>query len=187
MAGESALASPPQTEGDLHKALNFAQDDDNNESDNFLCLPIIDDLRQANLLSQLLQQRWAWVGGDKVWGKEGTEGWVRERCAEHASCLLITSFSLIAQQSHAISSIRRACRVLRRLRPRLPSPQKRNHPPVLPAQTRQSVTQKYLATLAGTAGFCLQRLQPEVRQVAAPQRGGFQQNAHSHLPQGQKT
>jgi hypothetical protein len=25
MAGESALASPPQTEGDLHKALNFAQ------------------------------------------------------------------------------------------------------------------------------------------------------------------
>ncbi len=47
---------------------------------------------------------------------------MRERCAAHASCPLITSFSLIAQQSHAISSIRRACHALRRLRPCLPSP-----------------------------------------------------------------
>jgi hypothetical protein len=53
---------------------------------------------------------------------EGRDRWVREHCAAHASCPLITSFSLIAQQSHAISSIRRACRVLQRLRPRLPSP-----------------------------------------------------------------
>jgi hypothetical protein len=44
----------------------FAQGDDNNESDDFLYLPIIDDLRQANLLSR---QQWIRVGG---FGWEGT-------------------------------------------------------------------------------------------------------------------
>jgi hypothetical protein len=119
----------------LRKALNFAQGGDNNESDNFLYLPIINHLLQANLLSRLLQQRRRWVGGDKVWGKEGTEGWdqvrgglgrgerrrKRERCGAHTGCPLITPLSLIAQQSHVTSSsasIRRACRALWRLRPR---------------------------------------------------------------------
>jgi hypothetical protein len=82
MAGESALASPLQTEGDLHKALNFAQSDKNNESDIFLYLPtrIIDHHRQTNLKFRLLQQRWRWVegtsyGGRKAGGRRnGTRG-----------------------------------------------------------------------------------------------------------------
>ncbi len=36
-------ASPQQASP--RKALNFAQDEDNKKSDDFLCLPIIDDLR----------------------------------------------------------------------------------------------------------------------------------------------
>jgi hypothetical protein len=82
MAGESALANPPQTVGDLHKAFNFAQSDKNNESDIFLYLPtrIIDHRRQTNLKFRLLQQRWRWVegtsyGGRKAGGRRnGTRG-----------------------------------------------------------------------------------------------------------------
>jgi hypothetical protein len=100
MAG-AQICSGKSTASDQRKTLNFAQGDDNNESNNLLYLPIIDQLRQAaNLLSRLLQQRRRWVGGDKVWGKEGTKGWdqvrggwgrgerqrQRERYAAHTSC-----------------------------------------------------------------------------------------------------
>ena len=72
MAGEYALANPPQTVGDLHKALNFAQSDKNNESDIFLYLPfcIIDHHPQTNLQFRLLQQRWKWVEGTSYEGRK---------------------------------------------------------------------------------------------------------------------
>jgi hypothetical protein len=70
MAGESALASPPQTEGILHKALNFAQSDKNNESDISLYLQLIYNSRQTNLQPLLLQQRWRWVEGTSYGGRK---------------------------------------------------------------------------------------------------------------------
>jgi hypothetical protein len=120
-ARKYALASPQQTASDQRKALNFAQGGNNNESDNFFYLLIFDHL--ANLLSRLLQQQRRWMGGGKVWEKEGSEGWdqvrggrgrgerrrQRERCAAHTCCAPITPLSLTAQQSQLPSSASIRC------------------------------------------------------------------------------